>query len=162
MIFSPFQNTFITFQRQKITFVLQSSCSEMFEKISMKTFEMDACFCRLLADNRSILTRNFSLVARYSLKFTRCSFFVVKSLITRCKIRLLLVAEAARCKKSLATRCKVLSLLLAEVACCKNSLVAKFTRYQLQKLLFVKNRSLLVANSVVTYCINLNEFESIY
>ena len=104
----------------------------MFEKISMKTFEMDACFCRLLADNRSILTRNFSLVARYSLKFTRCSFLVVKSLVTRCKIRLLLVAEVPRCKKSVVTRFKILSLLLAEIACCKNSLV---TRCKIRSLL---------------------------
>ena len=29
--------------------------------------------------------RNFSLVARYSLKFTRCSLLVVKSLDARCK-----------------------------------------------------------------------------
>ena len=52
----------------------------------------------------STLRRNFSLVTRYSLKFTRCSLLVVKSLVTRCKIRSLLVAEVARCKKSLVTR----------------------------------------------------------
>ena len=93
--------------------------------------------------------RNFSLVACYSLKFTRCSLLVVKSLVTRCKIRSLLVAknhsllvaEVARCKKSLVTRCKIRSLLVAEVARCKNSLVvknhsllvAKFDRYLLDK-----------------------------
>ena len=59
--------------------------------------------------------RNFSFAACYSLKFTRCLLLVVKSLVTRCKIRSLLVAEVARCKKSLVTRCKIRSLLVAEV-----------------------------------------------
>ena len=40
--------------------------------------------------------RNFSLLTRYSLKFTHCSSLVVKSLATRCKIRSLLVAIFAR------------------------------------------------------------------
>ena len=102
-----------------------------------------------------------SILARYSLKFTRCSLLVVKSLVTRCKIRLLLVAkvhsllvakfarysfqkllvakirsllvgEVAHCKNSLVTRCRIRLLLVAEVARCKNSFV-------------VKNQSLLVA-----------------
>ena len=80
--------------------------------------------------------RNFSLVARYLLKFTLCLLLVVKSLITRCKIRsllvaknhLLLVAEVARCKKSLVTRCKIRSLLVAEVARCKKSLVTRYEK----------------------------------
>ena len=59
--------------------------------------------------------RNFSFAACYSLKFTRCLLLVVKSLVTRCKIRSLLVAEVARCKKSLVTRCKIHLLLVAEV-----------------------------------------------
>ena len=87
------------------------------------------------------MRRNFSLVARYSLKFTRCSLLVVKSLVTRYKIHSLLVAEVARCKKSLVNRCEIRSLLVAEVARCKNSLVvkshssfvAKFDRYFLHK-----------------------------
>ena len=98
------------------------------------------------------LRRNFSLVARCSLKFTRCSLLVVKSLITRCKFarylsQKFLVAKkslvtrfrscsmqkitcyslqislATRCKKSLVTRCKIGSLLVAEVTRCKKSLV---------------------------------------
>ena len=95
----------------------------------------------------STLRRNFSLVTRYSLKFTRCSLLVVKSLVTRCKICSLLVAEVARSKKSLITRCKIRSLLVAEVARCKNSLVTR-----------CKIRSLLVAEvarckkSLVTRC----------
>ena len=112
--------------------------------------------------------RNFSLVARYSMKFTRCSLLVVKSLVTCCKIRsllvaevvrckkslvicckicLLLVAEVARCKKSLVTRSKIRSLLVAEVARCKTHslLVAKFARYSLQKLLVAKTHLLLLA-----------------
>ena len=74
------------------------------------------------------MRHNFSLVARYSLKFTPCSLLVVKSLITRCKIRLLLVAEVARCKKSLVTRCRSCSL-------------QKITRYSLQNLLVTRCRS---------------------
>ena len=81
------------------------------------------------------MRRNFSLVARYSLKFTRCSLLVVKSLVTRCKIRSLLVAEVARCKKSLVTNCKIRSLLVAEPARCKKSLV---TRYKIRSLLVVE------------------------
>ena len=98
---------------------------------------------------------NFSRVARYSLKFTCCSLLVVKSLVTRCKIRSLLVAEVARCnirslhvseaaryKKPLVNRWKIRSLLVPEVACCKKSLVTR-----------CKIRSLLVAE--VARCKNL-------
>ena len=126
--------------------------------------------------------RNFSLVARYSLKFTRCSLLVVKSLVTRCKIRSLLVAEllvaknysllvaeVARCKKSLVTRCKFRSLVVAEVAPCKKSLI---TRCRIRSLLaaevarcknlfVVKNHSLLVAKFGYGRQ-DLNEFESVY
>ena len=75
--------------------------------------------------------RNFSLVARYLLKFTRCSLLVVKSLVTRCKIRSLLVAEVARCKKSLVTRCKIRSLLVAKI---HSLLVANFACYSRQQV----------------------------
>ena len=103
---------------------------------------------------------NFSLVACYLLKFTRCSLLIVKSLVTRCKICSLLVAEVAcckkllvtRCKKPLVTRCKIRSLLVSEVARCKKSFVTrckihslvrrcrscslkKMTRYSLQSSL---------------------------
>ena len=60
-----------------------------------------------------------TLVARYSFKFTRCLLLIVKSLLTRCKIRSLLVAEVARrknsliLKKSLVVRCKIRSLVTA-------------------------------------------------
>ena len=70
--------------------------------------------------------RNYSLIARYSLKFTRHSLLIVKSLVARCKIPWLLVAcckvcsllvtEVARCKKSVVTRCKLCYLLVAKVA----------------------------------------------
>ena len=70
--------------------------------------------------------RNFSFVARYLLKFTRCSLLVVKSLVARCKIQSLLVVEVARCK-------------------IRSLLVAKFVCYSLQKLLVAENHSLLVA-----------------
>ena len=97
--------------------------------------------------------RNFSRVTFHSLKFTRCSLLVVKSLITRCKICSLLVAEVTRCKNSLVTRCrsyslkkltryslhklliaKIHSILIAEVTRCKNSLVIRCRSYLLQKL----------------------------
>ena len=89
------------------------------------------------------MRRNFSLVARYSLKFTRCSLLVVKSLVTRCKIRSLLVAEVARCKESLAaccknalvTRCEIPSLLVGEVARSKKSMVSRCEIPSLQKII---------------------------
>ena len=46
-----------------------------------------------LNEGSFFMRRNFSLVPRYSLKFTRCSLLVVKSLVDRCKICLLLVAK---------------------------------------------------------------------
>ena len=88
--------------------------------------------------------RNFSLVAHYSLRFTCCSILVAKfaryslQKFTRYSLQNSLIT---RCKNSLVTRCKIRSLLVAEVSRCKNSFV-------------VKNHSLLVANSIVTYCIN--------
>ena len=102
------------------------------------------------------MRRNFSLVARYSLKFTRCSLLVVKSLVARCKFCSLLIVEVARCKKSLATCCrshslqkitpyslqKFCSLLVAKV---HSLLIAKYALYSLQKLLVAKNHSLLFA-----------------
>ena len=69
--------------------------------------------------------RNYSLLARYSLKFTRHSLLIVKSLVARCKIPWLLIA----C-------CKVCSLLVAEVARCK-----KIVRYSLRYLLVTHCRS---------------------
>ena len=98
--------------------------------------------------------RNFSLVARYSLKFTRCSLLVLKSLVICCKsaryllqkllvarIYPLLVPQVARCKNSLATRCKIFSLLVAEkVTHCKKSLVS---RCEIRLLLVATNHLLL-------------------
>ena len=60
--------------------------------------------------------------------FTCCSILVVKSLVVRCKICSLLVAEVARCKKSLVTRCEIPLLIVV-----KNNL-----------LLVAKNHSSLV------------------
>ena len=96
-----------------------------------------------------IARRNFSLAARYSLKFTRCSLLVVKSLVTRCKIHSLLVEEVARCKKSLVTRCRSCSLQNITRYSLQNSLVTrcrscslqKITRYSLQNLLVTRCRS---------------------
>ena len=98
---------------------------------------------------------NFSLVARYSLKFTRCSLLVVKSLVAHCKICQLLVAEVAccqkslvtRCKKSLVTRCEIRSLLVAEVACCR-----RITSYSLGNLLVTRCKIALCKKSLLTRC----------
>ena len=79
-------------------------------------------------------------ITSYSLQnslVTRCK----KSLVSRCKIRSLLVAEVAPCKKSLVTRCKIYSLLVAEVNRCKNSLVA---RCKIRSLLVAEVESLFV------------------
>ena len=78
------------------------------------------------------MRRNFSLAARYSLKFICCSLLIVKSLVTRSKICSLLVAEVTCCKSSLVTRCRSCSL-------------QKFTRYSLQMSLVAKIHSLFVA-----------------
>ena len=50
---------------------------------------------------------NFSLVARYSLNFTRCLLLVVKSLVTHFKIVSLLVVQFACCKKSFVSSIQV-------------------------------------------------------
>ena len=86
--------------------------------------------------------RNFSLVSRYSLKFSPCSLLFVKSLVTRCKIHSLLIVEVARCKKSLVTRCRSCSLQKTTryslqnllVVCCRSCSLQKITRYSLQKI----------------------------
>ena len=79
-------------------------------------------------------SRNFSLVVRYSLKFTRCSLLVVKSLVTRCKIYSLLVAE-----ESLVTHRRSCSLQNSLVTCYRSCPLQKITRY-------------LLPNSLVTHC----------
>ena len=78
------------------------------------------------------MRRNFSIFALYSLKFTCCLLFVVKSLDTHSKIARyllqklliaktlsLLVVKVTHCKKSLAARCKFCSLLATEVTHCQ-------------------------------------------
>ena len=109
-------------------------------------------------DKLTEMRRKFWLVSRYSLKFTRCSLLVVKSLVTRYKICSLLVAEIARCKKSLVTRCKISSLLVIEVARCKKTLVTcckicslligEVARYKKSLVTRCKIRSLLVTEIV--------------
>ena len=90
-----------------------------------------------------------SLVARYSLKFTRCSLLVVKSLVARCKIQSLLVVEVARCK--------IRSLLVAKFVCYSlqkitRCLLQEYARYSLQKLLVPKNHWFSLQNSLDTHC----------
>ena len=82
------------------------------------------------------MRRNFFLVSRSSLKFSLCLVLFVKPLITRFKIRSLLVAEVARCQISLFTRSKIRSLLVAKVAHCKASLV---TRCKIRFLLIAED-----------------------
>ena len=101
--------------------------------------------------------RNFSLVARYSFKFTHCLLLVVKSLIARYKIYSLLVVEVALCKKLLATRCKSYSLQNITHYSLQNSLVThcrscslqKITRYSLQNSLVTRCRCCSLQNSLV-------------
>ena len=110
---------------------------------------------RLFMVNRVKKRRNFSLVACYSLKLTRCSLLVVKSLVTRCKIRSLLVTK----NHSLLVA-KLVRYLLQKLRIAKNLfivkkhslLVAKFDRYLLHK---VTKKSLCYGRR------NLDKFESI-
>ena len=81
---------------------------------------MEALYAMAWLYNHQTRGQNFSLAAHYSLKFSCYLLLIGKSLVTRCKICLLLVAEVAYCKKSLVTCCKIHSLLAAEVAHCKN------------------------------------------
>ena len=87
---------------------------------------------------------NFSLVARYLLKFTHCLLLVVKSLVTPCKICSLLVAEVARRKKSLVTRFRSCSLQ-------KN-----------HSLLVAKNHSLLFAKFALCSSQSWSHFLQLY
>ena len=95
-------------------------------------------FSLLKIELKYFQSQNIWGVTFHSLLVTRWN-----SLVARCKICLLMVAEVACCKKSLVTRCKIRSLLVAEVARCKNSLV---TRCKIRSLLVAKIHSLFVAN----------------
>ena len=108
---------------------------QIFRRTPMRVFSCKFATCF----QNNFLRRNFSLVARYSLKFTRCSLFVVKSLLFIAKFACYSLQKLLVAKNH--------SLLVAEVARCKNQslLVAKFTRYSLHKLLVAKNHSLLIA-----------------
>ena len=89
--------------------------------------------------------------------FTYCNY----SLVTRCKIRLLLVGEVARCEKSRVTRCRSYSLIKFSRYLLQSSLVTLFrscslqnsTCHSLQNSLATRWRSCLLQNSIVTYCI---------
>ena len=76
------------------------------------------------------MRRNFSLVARYSLKFTHCLLIALKSLVTRCKFPSLLIAKFARYSLQEITRHSVKNSLVTR---CKNSLVLR-----IQSLLVAK------------------------
>ena len=128
----------MSFSKSEIIFFIWFFKSSMkvifnFEKIVGDEFSNKTA--SFISFSNKILRRNFSLVVHYSFKFIRCSLLVVKSLVTRCKIRSLLDAEVARCKKSLVTCWKSCSLLVAEVVRCNKSLVTR-----------CKIRSLLVAD----------------
>ena len=93
-------------------------------------------------------------------KITRCSLLVVKSLVIRCKICSLLVAEVARCKKSLVTCCRSCllqkitrySLQNSLVTRCRSCSLQKVTRYSLQISLVTRCWSCSLRNSLVTRC----------
>ena len=92
--------------------------------------------------------RNFSLGACYLLKFTCCSLHVVKSLVTRCNICSLLVAEVARCKKSLLTRWRRCSLQKITHYLSKNSLVTRCRNCSMQKLTLYSLQNFLVTRGI--------------
>ena len=105
---------------------------------------------------------NFSLVARYSLKFTRCSLLVVRSLVTRCKICSLLVVVCS----FVVTRCYLLFAISSFVICslfviyCRSCSLQKVARYSLQNSFVTRCRSCSLQkitcysfqNSLVTRC----------
>ena len=107
--------------------------------------------------------RNFSLVARYSLKFTRCSLLVVKS--TRYSLQKLLVAKnhslivakSTRYSLQKITRYSLQNLLITR---CRSCSLQKSTHYWLQDSLVTrcrscslqKNTHYLLKNSLVTRC----------
>ena len=111
--------------------------------LSLRNMEIDSKIALPIFEKR----RNFSLITRYSLKFTLLSLLVVKPLVTRCKIRSLGVAEVARCKKSLVTCCRIRSLQRLLVTCYKicSLLVAEVVRCKKSLVIRCKIRSLLVA-----------------
>ena len=76
---------------------------------------------------------NFSLVARYSLKFTRCSLLVLKSLLTRCKNSLV-----TRCRSYSLQKVTRYSLQISLVTCCRRCSLQEFTRYSLQNSLVIR------------------------
>ena len=98
----------------------------------LRTLICRECFCEASHFAQGGVTFNSLLV-------TRWNSLVVKSLVTRCKIRSLLVAEDAPCNKALVTRCRSCSL-------------QKITRYSLQNLLLTCCRSSSLQNSLVTRC----------
>ena len=141
------------------------------------------CKLRLFSKNSDVLhfqedffqvqktRRNFSLVARYSLKFTRCKITLYsfqKLLITCCrscslqKTHLLLVVKFARysLQNSLVICCKSCSLQIINLYSQQNSLVTLAEVTHCKKSIFTpsKIRSLLVAEvarckkSLFTYC----------
>ena len=93
---------------------------QFFEKNAYK-FERNCKSARFVCFHPWLCRRlNFSLIARYSWKFTRCSLLVVKSLVARCR----------SCSLRKITCYSLQKLLVA-----KNHLlvVAKFARCLLQK-----------------------------
>ena len=95
------------------------------------------------------MKRNFSVVARYPLKFTRCSLLVLKSLVS---LQNLLVTRCRSCSLQKIT-CysfqKNHSLLDTNFA--RYSL-QKITRYSFQNLLVIRCRSCSLQNSLVPRC----------
>ena len=93
------------------------------------------------------MRRNFSHVARYSLKFLCCSLLVAKSLVTCCKISHYSLHKLLVAKNHSLLVAKFARYSLEKLLVAKNHLlfVAKFACYSLQKLLIEKSLSLLVA-----------------
>ena len=99
---------------------------------------------KLVVAKKSLVTR-CSVVEIHLLLVAKLARYSLQKLLVA-NIHSFLVAKFA-CQSqqiSVFIRCKIRPLLIAEVACCKKSLV---TRCEIRLLLVAKNHSLLVANN---------------
>ena len=129
-------------------------CTSFLEKNAYK-FERNCKSARFVCFHPWLCRRlNFSLIARYSWKFTRCSLLVVKSPVTRCKICSLRKITRYSLQNSLVTRCRSCSLRKITRYSLQNSLVTRCRSCLLQKITCYSLQNSLVAccRSGVTFC----------
>ena len=100
------------------------STDDQWEHWSLRTTRWNILLKKLLSRLRNFPDRrNFSLVARYSLKFTRCK-------ITRYLLQNFFITRCRSCSLQKITRYSLQKLLVAKN---HSLLVAKFAHYSLQK-----------------------------